>query len=546
MKRYGKRKSRRKQVILLVLSIELLLIMSGLAYIELRPMVVKAVTLEAGEQKLDVKSFLKYKNRQGAFVTDVKKLDTTTPGIYKVQIQIGRRVHTSLLKVVDTVAPQAVVSDQFVLQGEEVDPNSFVSDIRDMTEVKVYFRHTPDTSKPGEQEVTLLIQDSGGNVTEKNAKLSVLGIKNQVVVEAGSQRMLSVRDFIPNNGYDAVILTDLKTINTSQPGSYPVELEVNGRRVTGTVEVVDTIAPVASVKEQKIYLKDAPKAEYFVEKIVDSTPVTVSYKDKPNFDKPGKITFQVILKDSTGNITELPVTAEVIEDKEPPEFQGLSDKVVFIGDSVSYKKGVTVTDNRDKKVTFSVENSEVNLQKEGTYPVTYTAKDEAGNKAVKTIKLEVKKFVANEETVNALCDELLQQITNQNMTKREIAYQIYLWVRGHISYSGDSDKSDWLAEAFRGMTKRSGDCFTYFAVSQAMLSRVGIDNLEVRRINGRTRHFWSLVNCGDGWYHFDSCPNKDHKATFMLTEDQAEELTKSRGNNYYVYDKSLYTATPVE
>ena len=47
MKRYGRRRGYRKKVILLVLSIEILLIFTGIAYIELRPMVVKAVTLEA-------------------------------------------------------------------------------------------------------------------------------------------------------------------------------------------------------------------------------------------------------------------------------------------------------------------------------------------------------------------------------------------------------------------------------------------------------------------------------------------------------------------
>ncbi len=544
MKRYGRRRGYRKKVILLVLSIEILLILTGIAYLELRPMVVKAVTLEAGEKKLTVNSFLKYKNRQGAFVTDMKKLDTSIPGNYKVQIQIGRRVHTSLLKVVDTVPPKADVSDQFLLRGEPADPNSFISNIKDASEVKVYFRHIPDTNVPGVQEVSLLLQDGSGNVTEKKAKLTVLDIRSKLRVEAGAQRKLSVKDFWVSNKNDAVMITDLQTINTNKPGKYPVELEVNGKRVTGTVEVVDTVAPKASVKTNIIFCGDTPKAEDFVEDITDATPVTVSYQKKPDFTMPGEEAFRVILKDSAGNITELPVTAQVVEDKEAPVFSGVSDRTVFIGDTISYKKGVTVTDNRDKKVTFSVDNSTVNLKKEGTYTVTYTAKDAAGNQAVKTAKIDVKIFDVSEDTVNELCDELLQQITNQSMNKREIAYEIYRWVRSHIDYSGDSDKSDWLAEAYRGMTKRYGDCFTYFSVSQALLTRAGIDNMEVRRVGGRTKHFWNLINCGDGWYHFDACPNKDHKPSFMLTEQQVEALTKERGNHYYDYDKSLYTVTP--
>ena len=51
-------------------------------------------------------------------------------------------------------------------------------------------------------------------------------------------------------------------------------------------------------------------------------------------------------------------------------------------------------------------------------------------------------------------------------------------------------------------------------------------------------------DCGDGWYHFDTCPNKDKMATFMLTDAEVEAYTKKRGNNYYTFDKSLYPATP--
>lgn len=544
MKRYRKHRSYRRKVILLILSIEILLILSGIAYLELRPMVVKAVTLEAGEEKLNVKSFLKYKNYQGTFVTDITKLDTSIPGNYKVQIQIGRRVHSSLLKVVDTIPPEADVSDQFLLRGERVDPNAFISNIKDVSEVKVYFRHIPDTEVPGVQEVSLLLQDGSGNVSEKKAKLTILDIRSQLKVEAGTKQLLSVKDFVENGKYDVVMITDLKTVDTNKLGSYPVELEVNKKRVTVTAEVIDTVAPEATVNTVRVYCGDKPKANEFVKDIKDATSVSVSYQKKPDFTKSGKKAFQILLKDSAGNISELPVTVDVVEDKEAPVFQGITDKTVYIGETVAYKKGVTVTDNRDKEVTFSVDNSEVNLKKEGTYTVTYTAKDAAGNQAVETARIDVKVFDVSEETVNELCDELLQQITNANMTKREIAYEIYRWVRNHIDYSGDSDKSDWLAEAYRGMTKKYGDCFTYFCVSKAMLSRAGIDNMEVRRVGGRTKHFWNLVNCGEGWYHFDACPNKDHKPTFMLTDQQVEELTKERGNNYYVFDKSLYPATP--
>jgi hypothetical protein len=274
--------------------------------------------------------------------------------------------------------------------------------------------------------------------------------------------------------------------------------------------------------------------------------VKVSYKNPPNFSQLGEQEITLIVEDGHGNRTELSTTLTVKTDSEAPVIRGVSDKTVYIGDSVSYKKGVTVEDNKDEDLAFAVDSSNVNLKNEGTYSVIYSAKDTAGNQASKSITVTVKKFVISEDTVNALCDEVLSQIVNSNMTNREVAYEIYKWIKNHVGYTGSSDKSDWLAEAYRGIENGVGDCFTYYAVAQALLTRADIENMRVTRVGGRTRHYWNLINCGDGWYHFDSCPNKDHKKTFMMTDEEVAEYTEIRGNNYYNFDKTLYPATPEE
>ncbi len=544
MKRHKRRKGRRKQVIILLISIELLLIVGGFAYFQLQPVVAEAVTVEAGDHMVDVEDFMLSKKKEGSFLTDIKTLNTSIPGIYEIKIQVEGRVHTSLLEVVDTIAPTATVADQLALRGEEVDPKVFVVEMKDATQVNVTFKEIPDTSEPGEQEVTIILEDSGKNRIEKTAKLTVLDLKSSVTIEAGSAMNITVADFMNNDNYEAYFLTDIKTLDLSKPTIHQIKLSVNNKEVTGYIEVVDTIAPKATVNNQQVWLGEEVEPMSFLKDIVDVSEVVAAYKTAPDFNKLGEQELILILKDSSGNTTELPATMTVVEDTVAPEFQGVSDKVVYIGDSISYKKGVTVTDNKDKDLSFSVDSSKVNLKKEGTYTVTYTAKDTAGNKASKKINVQVKKFVVSEDMVNKLCDDVLEKIKKSNMTNREVAYAIYTWIKKHISYSGDSDKSDWQAEAYRGMTNGSGDCFTYFAVAQALLTRAGIDNMEVNRVGGRTRHYWNLINCGDGWYHFDSCPNKDHKESFMLTDKQVEELTKKRGNNYYNFDKSLYPATP--
>ncbi|MDF2486504.1 MAG: hypothetical protein K0R46_2672 [Herbinix sp.] len=544
MKRHKKRRGRKKQYIILLISIELLLIIGGFLYFQQRPMVAKAVTVEAGEQKLEVETFLLNKNREGSFLTDITTISTSIPGSYEVKLMVEDKVHTSLLEIVDTIAPTATVSDQLALLGEVVDPGSFITEMSDATQINLSYKKLPDTSVPGEQEVTIILEDSGKNRIEKTAILVVLDIKSSIVVEAGSQRKVTVADFVNIDHYNITSESDIQSLDFSKPITHRIDLTVNGRTLTGYIEVVDTTAPKATVVNQQVWKGEVVEAMTFIKEIEDASTVIVTYKEEPDFTRLGDQQLTLILKDDSENTTELPVTMTVAEDTQAPVIQGASDKLAYIGDSVSYKKGVYVTDNKDKELSFSVDSSKVNLKQEGIYAVTYSAKDAAGNKGTKTINVEVKKFVVTEDMVNELCDDILAQISNSSMTNRETAYAIYRWIKKHIGYSGDSDKSDWLAEAYRAVKNGNGDCFTYFAIAQALLTRAGIDNMEVIRVGGRTRHYWNLVNCGDGWYHFDSCPNKDHMESFMLTDKQVEEYTQQRGNNYYNFDKSLYPATP--
>jgi hypothetical protein len=544
MKRHRRRKSRNKQIFFLIISIEVLLLISGFAYVQFRPMVVKAVTVEAGEKSVGIDEFLLYKNRKGSFITDVQDMLLNKPGIYEVQIKIGKRIHTSSLEIVDTVAPTATVVNQMALKGEILEAAAFVKDISDATNVTASFKTTPDSTKLGDQEVTIVLEDGGRNKVEKKAVLTVLDMKSSISVEAGSEMNITVEDFVNNENYEVAFLTDVSKLDLRKPTEHNIQIDVNGRTVTGTITVVDTTAPTATLGDTVVWYGDNPAAGSFVKDIKDASEVNVTYKEAPDFTKLGEQVATLLLEDGSGNKTEIPTTLNVMKDTKAPEIRGIADKTVYIGESVSYKKGVTVEDNKDKDLTFTVNSSKVNLKKEGTYTATYSAKDTAGNKTSKSITITVKKFTIAEETVNELCDEILDQITKSGMTNRDIAYEIYKWIKSHISYTGSSDKSDWLAEAYRGIKNGVGDCFTYYAVAQALLTRADIDNMRVTRVGGRTKHFWNLIDCGDGWYHFDSCPNKDHKPSFMLTDDEVAALTKERGNNYYTFDKSLYPATP--
>lgn len=146
-----------------------------------------------------------------------------------------------------------------------------------------------------------------------------------------------------------------------------------------------------------------------------------------------------------------------------------------------------------------------------------------------------------DEELDGLAADVLDEIVWDGMTRLEQARAVFDYVHDHIIYTGHSDKSDWKTGAYTGLTTGKGDCFTYYAVSRALLTALGIDNLAVERVGGETRHFWNLVNCG-GWYHFDACPRSSKLPpflSFMFTDRQAADFTAEAGRNYYDFDGSL-------
>ncbi|MDE7220055.1 MAG: hypothetical protein K2O45_10620 [Oscillospiraceae bacterium] len=146
------------------------------------------------------------------------------------------------------------------------------------------------------------------------------------------------------------------------------------------------------------------------------------------------------------------------------------------------------------------------------------------------------------EELEELVSGVLESIVSEDMTKMEQARAVFDYVHDNIYYTGSSDKSDWEAGACAGLTTGKGDCFTYYAVSRALLTALEIDNLPVERVGGETRHYWNLVDCGDGWYHFDACPRSSRLPaflSFLFTDRQAADYTAGAGRCYYDFDGSL-------
>lgn len=97
--------------------------------------------------------------------------------------------------------------------------------------------------------------------------------------------------------------------------------------------------------------------------------------------KLGSQAVNIIVTDKYGNQANMDATLNIIEDKDPPVFEGLSSLTIEVGETVDLYAGVTSEDKRFGTVSFTVDDSKVNYQVPGTYTIYYEASDSLGNTA---------------------------------------------------------------------------------------------------------------------------------------------------------------------
>ena len=345
--------------------------------------------------------------------------------------------------------------------------------------------------------------------------------------------------------------TDLSKLNLKVPGTHEILIRVGEKVYATKVVVVDTVAPKAEAVNTVTQPGVLPKAEELVKNIVDAGPVKVTYQTEPDVSKNGDTLAKVLLTDSAGNTTTIEVPVKVFRDDTPPVITGVANKEFFIGDSISYKEGVAVTDDITEYPVLTVDNSAVKPHVEGTYPVIYTARDAAGNETSVTVYFTFRERPAGyvePEVAYGLAQAVLSRITTEDMTKAEVAAAIYNWVKRNITWNEHSDKSSgWAAGAVYGFEQRKGDCFTYYATAKALLDVAGIPNLDIVKVvtpeTSQSAHYWNLVNLGDGWYHMDCTPrNGNLTESFFLYTDE-EMLAYSRlpvNQNCFNFDLNAY------
>jgi len=374
----------------------------------------------------------------------------------------------------------------------------------------------------------------------------------ELTMEAGSQ-LPAAENFLAGKAEDPIVYSNTFAVKTDVPGVYDVMLTCGERDYSAKIRVVDTVAPTGVTQNLSASDTDIPEAKDFVVSIQDATAVTVSYLTQPDATKDGDQTVTIVLTDAAGNTTQLRAVLTLIIDREAPVITGVKDKTIYVGESISYMNGVTVTDNVDAEPALDVDRSKVDLAVPGEYTVIYTATDSAGNIATveaKVTVLEKKEHYVSYDVIYQEVDAILADIIEEDMTLQKKVWAVYVWIRTNCSYVNHSEKEDWMQAAYLMMTERKGDCFNYYALCKLMLDRLEIPNVDVRKVKnyeGDSDHYWSLVSLdgGNTWYHVDSTPRTDPASFCLVTDKFMDDYSASHGKCFN-RDKSLYPATPEE
>lgn len=494
------------------------------------------VQVELGTEKIELAPFLTEQAMPDRcrFVTDISAIDLSVAGEHDIVLAQGSREETVVLTVKDTVAPVVVFQDLTLKAGEVPEAADFVASIEELAQTTVsYVRGFPEVNDYQDKNVSVIVKDASGNAMSGVCTVSFVWLKDSVTLELGQQ--LSKADLLLNPEKDDALIdqAQLDVINTSPVGAYTVTSTSGNKTVSTAVTVQDTTAPTLILQEVKRQVKKTAVLEDFVKEASDASgEVTLTLLTELDFSKAGTFTVQVEAKDASGNTTVAETQLIISNDTTGPKFTGLKAITIEKHSQLpDLEKGVKAKDAKDGVVSFTYNASKVNVDKAGTYYITYTAKDKSGN-----VTNSKRKVIVNPdaEDTAALVASIANSLPNDPIEIRN-------YVKKTIRYSSNwgGDDPTWF-----GLTQKHGNCYVHAKVLQDILTLKGWSTklIWVTGPKGYEKsHYWLQIYINGGWKHIDATPSTLHGRYPLMNDDQRYETLVKNGTNRD-WDRSMWPA----
>lgn len=221
---------------------------------------------------------------------------------------------------------------------------------------------------------------------------------SEMIYEYGESVSRDINDYILGTDWSVHLgELDLTEVDEGHPGTYRAVVHHGGTRYAYTVTIQDTLPPEILWKEGQVYVAAGAfcAAEDVIEGVLDADSHAQAFFLQDDgahreiyFDGVGEYELEILARDLAGNETRGRIA--VIADT-APVFSGIRNFYVVPGSEPDYLASVEAWDDLDGDLTecIQVDDSRVNLNHEGVYPLRYLAEDSYGLETVENTRIMV-------------------------------------------------------------------------------------------------------------------------------------------------------------
>lgn len=355
-------------------------------------------------------------------------------------------------------------------------------------------------------------------------------------------------------------VVNLANVKIDEVGVYEAYAEYSGKQYPFTIQIRDSLPPIASLVQTKYELKVGAIliASDLVKEIEDDSEYTVYFYEEGNpvtktFNESG--TFNdifIIVEDIYGNKSnKLRLSVVVMEDNDAPVFTGVENKIIQLGTAFNPLEGVRASDAVDGDVTASIQVSgQVDIYTEGTYELHYSVMDLSNNTTAITRIITVQNGqVDNEEGIQDVADgpylsvEKAKQLESTYLTISRVSFtgsnalELLQQMTTHlVKYTSFvPNGSGRIADSSYGAICENRATDQGFA--RALLYMCEQQAIECYYVSGTLNGMdmaWNIVKVGENYYHIDTAYQRINGIEFKLSStSEMKELG-------YVFDEDYY------
>ena len=460
------------------------------------------------------------------WVTDPNAIDLNVAGKYSVILKYNEQMETVTLTIVDDLAPVLQLQNVVLTADGQLVAEDFVANLTDHSKVRVFF--TEQYTIPDDYSdltVTVKAVDEWGNETVQSAVASFLWARESVVLEVGQTLKAADILYLPEKDGSALPQEELDKLNAAKPGEYELKLHSGQCSAVCKVTVQDTRGPELQVQDHYILRGGVAELKDFLLDAQDPSGVKhIRLANAPDNQNYGDQRVTVEAEDNLGNISTAETVLHVIADDMPPVINGAKAVMTVQRNSTpDYLLGINAVDHKTGEAEVHYDASKVDISKEGTYYVTYTATDRVGNTARETRQVIV---IHNQEDTQALVASIADKLSNDPEKIRD-------YVRLNVHFSWDWGGEDPVWSGFKNM---HGNGYVQAMCLKALFDYKGITSQLIWTTD--QSHYWLVVQMADGsWRHMDSSPVAIHMMYSKMTDAQRYGTLEGRD-----WDRSKWPA----